>query len=351
MSKTIDVSYHNGAINWEKVKASGIDGAILRCGYGDNIESQDDKQWARNLSECERLGIPIGVYLYSYATSDKQAKSELSHILRLIKGHTFKYPIFIDVEEPGTQSYAPKACKIICEGIKAAGYTPGIYASLSWFNNHLTEVRGKYIEWMARYKNLPENTYKGKFDIWQYASDGKVDGISGRVDMNYCYTEFASIKKPSTSKPAAKKKLGNVDVTYQAYTTKWHAAVKNKSDWAGKADNEPIRYLAIKVNKGKIKARVCTEKNGWLPYLTFADKYDLKDKKNGILGDGSPITAVELYYFTPDGYNYKEIHYRVSVKNNKSFYAEQVDTLTANGADGYAGDKKNYIDKFQAWIE
>ena len=351
MSKIIDVSYHNGVINWEKVKASGIDGAILRCGYGDDIESQDDKQWARNISECERLGIPIGIYLYSYATSDKQAKSELSHILRLIKGHTFKYPIFIDVEEPGTQSYAPKACKIICEGIKAAGYTPGIYASLSWFNNHLTEVRGKYIEWMARYKNLPADTYKGKFDIWQYASDGKVDGISGRVDMNYCYTEFASVKKPSTSKPAAKKNLGKVDVTYQAYTTKWHAAVKNKLDWAGKADNEPIRYLAIKVSKGKIKARVCTEKNGWLPYLTFADKYDLKNKKNGILGDGSPITAVELYYFTPDGYNYKEIHYRVSVKNNKNFYAEQIDTITANGADGYAGDKKNYIDKFQAWIE
>ena len=87
----IDVSYHNGVINWEKVKASGCAGAILRCGYGDNIASQDDKQWIRNLAECERLGIPVGVYLYSYATCDRQAQSELEHILRLIKGIHFSY--------------------------------------------------------------------------------------------------------------------------------------------------------------------------------------------------------------------------------------------------------------------
>ena len=98
MSKLIiDVSYHNGVINWERVKASGCAGAILRCGYGDDIASQDDKQWVRNLAECERLGIPVGVYLYSYATCDRQAQSELAHILRLIKGHTFQLPIFLDV--------------------------------------------------------------------------------------------------------------------------------------------------------------------------------------------------------------------------------------------------------------
>ena len=81
----IDVSQHQGTIDWNTVKDK-IDGAILRCGYGDDITLQDDTQYARNLSECERLGIPYGVYLYSYATTEAQAKSELSHILRLIKG-------------------------------------------------------------------------------------------------------------------------------------------------------------------------------------------------------------------------------------------------------------------------
>ena len=223
MSKLIiDVSYHNGVINWEKVKASGCAGAILRCGYGDDIISQDDKQWIRNLAECERLGIPVGVYLYSYATCDRQAQSELDHILRLIKGHTFQLPIFLDVEEPGTQNYAPRCCEIVCEGLKANGYTPGIYASLSWFNNHLGSVRGKYIEWMARYKNLPADTYKGQYAIWQYSSDGHVDGVNGRVDVNYCYMEFGESATPVTpsapSKPAEKKDLGQVDITYQAFT-------------------------------------------------------------------------------------------------------------------------------------
>ena len=92
----IDVSQHQGVIDWNKVKGN-IDGAILRCGYGDDITSQDDTQYARNLSECERLGIPRGVYLYSYARTETQAKSELAHILRLIKGHTFQLPIYLQL--------------------------------------------------------------------------------------------------------------------------------------------------------------------------------------------------------------------------------------------------------------
>ena len=356
MSKLIiDVSYHNGVINWEKVKASGCAGAILRCGYGDNIASQDDKQWVRNLAECERLGIPVGVYLYSYATCDRQAKSELEHILRLIKGHTFQLPIFIDVEEPGTQSFAARTCEIVCEGLKSAGYTPGVYASLSWFNGYLGSIRGKYIEWMARYKNLPEDTYKDQYAIWQYSSDGHVDGVNGRVDVNYCYMEIGGSATPVTpsapSKPAEKKDLGQVDITYQAYTTKWWPAVTNKADWAGKGDDVPIKWLAVKVSKGSIRARVYTQANGWLPYLTFGNSYDLNDKKNGILGDGSEILAVELYYITPEGYEYQMVHYRVSVRDNSNFYSEQIDTLKTNGADGYAGDKKRFVDKFQAWIE
>ena len=95
--KVIDVSYHNGTIDWEKVKAAGVDGAILRCGYGMDRSDQDDKQWARNLSECERLGIPKGVYLYSYADTEAKARSELAHILRLIKGHKFEYLYLVDL--------------------------------------------------------------------------------------------------------------------------------------------------------------------------------------------------------------------------------------------------------------
>ena len=98
MWKLIDVSEHQGKIDWEKVKPQ-IDGAILRCGYGMDIERQDDTYFRRNADECTRLGIPFGVYLYSYADSVEKARSEAAHVLRLIEGYKLSYPVYLDLEE------------------------------------------------------------------------------------------------------------------------------------------------------------------------------------------------------------------------------------------------------------
>lgn len=188
-----------------------------------------------------------------------------------------------------------------------------------------------------------------KFEtICQQLANAIIAAVGGESVSSGSGTE----QKVPTAKPeAGKKELGHVDITYQAYTTKWWPAVKNQEDWAGKGDNTPIRYLAVKVSKGKIKGRVYTKKSGWLPYLTFSDSYNTNDFDNGCLGDGSDILAVELYYYTPDGYEYKEVHYRVSPKNDTGYYPVQVDNKKGDGFDGYAGDKKSYVDKFQAWIE
>ena len=185
----IDVSEHQGTIGWETAKQH-IDGAIIRCGYGDDIVSQDDEQFARNLSECERLNIPHGAYLYSYADTTEHAQSELQHILRLIRGHSFQLPIYIDCEASGTEKFAPTACKIICDGIAAAGFTPGVYANTSWWNNHLTTVTG-YSRWVAQYNSVC--TYGGTYDMWQYTETGSVPGISVPVDISYCYTKFTDM--------------------------------------------------------------------------------------------------------------------------------------------------------------
>ncbi|MBQ3691776.1 MAG: CHAP domain-containing protein, partial [Clostridia bacterium] len=213
----IDVSEHQGVIDWNKVK-SHIDGAIIRCGYGDDITSQDDKQYVRNLSECERLKIPKGIYLYSYATTETQAKSELAHILRLIKGHTFELPIFLDCEEAGTESFAPKACKIICDGVKAAGFTPGVYSSTYWWNTYLNNITS-YIRWVAHWNSVCG--YTGEYLIWQYGTE-YVDGINGKVDSNYYYGDFAettaTIETETTSETdTAKKDSSKLDIYYQVY--------------------------------------------------------------------------------------------------------------------------------------
>lgn len=185
--KVIDVSYHNGTIDWEKVKAAGIDGAILRCGYGDNITSQDDEQWKRNADECTRLGIPFGTYLYSYAKSDAQAKSEAEHVLRLVKGYKLSYPVYYDLEEDGTESGAAGRMKIFADIIEKAGYWCGIYCNKSWWDNHLKSIGDRYTKWIARYNNT---LGMNGVDMWQYSSSGTVSGISGKVDMNHCYRDF-----------------------------------------------------------------------------------------------------------------------------------------------------------------
>jgi lysozyme len=241
--RVIDVSEHQGTINWNQVK-NNIDGAILRCGYGSDIATQDDKQWARNLSECERLGIPHGVYLYSYATNDTMAQSELAHILRLIKGHVFRLPIYLDCEHSGTESYAPTACKIICDGIKAAGFTPGVYANLNWWNNYLTGVTA-YRRWVAQYNSRCD--YTGPYDIWQYSSKGSVPGISGNVDMNWCYKEFSKITGSNIStKPTgqtAKKSVS--EIAKEVIAGKW-----------GNGDDRKTRLTAAGYDYAAVQAEV-----------------------------------------------------------------------------------------------
>lgn len=187
IKKLIDVSEHQGQIEWEKVKHQ-IDGAILRCGYGMDQTNQDDEQFKRNADECTRLGIPFGVYLYSYADTEEKANSEAAHVLRLIDGYKLAYPVYLDLEEAGTEKGAVKRAEIFAEIIEKAGYMCGIYANLNWWENHLKGLE-KYTKWIAQYNSTCDYTGANK-DIWQYTSKGSIDGISGNVDMNECYRDF-----------------------------------------------------------------------------------------------------------------------------------------------------------------
>lgn len=203
----IDVSEHQGVIDWEQVK-DHIDGVILRCGYGMDIASQDDKQWARNVAECERLGIPYGVYIYSYATNTDRAKSEAQHVLRLIQGHKLSYPVYFDIEEPGTEGSAVANAIAFGDIIEAAGYWCGVYYNRNWHNNVIKGQLDRFTRWGAGYgtnNGQKQDNYKPGFgeDIWQYSSKGSVPGVSGNVDVNVCYRDFpAEIGGGSTPEPA-----------------------------------------------------------------------------------------------------------------------------------------------------
>ena len=194
----IDVSEHQGRIDWNAVKASGIDFAILRVGFGaPSWGGRVDYQFNRNISECERLGIPYGVYIYSYAFDNQQAADEASMVIDCLSGHNPRLPVYYDLEDKtiiadGRQSGIASRAQIFCNKISSAGYKPGIYANLNWFNNILTDPvfkSGSWDHWIAQYNS--QCHYTGSYSFWQYTSRGKVSGISGNVDMNYAYVDVS----------------------------------------------------------------------------------------------------------------------------------------------------------------
>ena len=194
----IDVSEHQGRIDWNAVKASGIDFAILRVGFGaPSWGGRVDYQFNRNISECERLGIPYGVYVYSYAFDNQQAADEASMVIDCLSGHNPRLPVYYDLEDKtiiadGRQSGIASRAQTFCNKISSAGYKPGIYANLNWFNNILTDPVFKsssWDHWIAQYNS--QCHYTGSYSFWQYTSRGKVSGISGNVDMNYAYVDVS----------------------------------------------------------------------------------------------------------------------------------------------------------------
>lgn len=185
--RLIDVSEFNGRIDWEQVKETEIEGAIIRCGYGNDIVSQDDRQWRYNAEECTRLGIPFGAYLYSYARTDAQSRSEAAHALRLIRGYRLSYPVYLDLEQPGTEGHAVAGAKIFGNLIENAGYFAGIYANEYWFTTVIGNALNRYTKWCAKYSDIRPSV---ECDIWQYSDTGRVSGINGFVDLNVCYRDF-----------------------------------------------------------------------------------------------------------------------------------------------------------------
>ena len=191
----IDVSKHQGMIDWSKVKT---DFAILRAGFG-RYESQKDPQFERNYAGAKAAGIPVGAYWYSYAMSVEEAREEAQACMQVLEGKRFEYPVYFDIEE-GRQSNLSKAtltaiCEAFCDTLEKAGYFAGVYASTYWFTHKLDHARlaSKYTIWLADYRADYNKTLKR--DMHQYTSSGHVAGIPWAVDLDVCTVDFPAIIK------------------------------------------------------------------------------------------------------------------------------------------------------------
>lgn len=194
----IDVSEHNGTLDWAKIKASGIQFAIIRTGYG---VSHEDTQFQKNVKGALAQGIPVGVYHFSYALNAAGARNEAALVLSLLAPYKdeITLPVFFDFEYDtvdyakkqgvtlGKQAFNDHAVAFL-ETVKAAGYTPGIYFNLDYKNRFVDASRlGGYVQWYAQYNNTAAWT---GYDVWQYSSKHTINGHSCNFDINVADETF-----------------------------------------------------------------------------------------------------------------------------------------------------------------
>lgn len=307
----IDVSSNNGVINWDKVKAQGVQFVIIRCGIGSDYANQDDTQFLRNYNECKRVGIPVGTYLYSYACNVSDAKSEADHVLRLVRGKNFELGIWFDMED--ADQYKAKRnvqystcvdiCETFCNIIESKGLKVGIYANLDWLNNKINNSRlDKFDKWVAQWTT--KCTYSKKYSIWQFGGEvnvirsNKLDGINGSVDMDYLMNDDVSPTPGSKPTPTNPDYTGVI--TYQVYDGKWEKEV-NKCDntnegYAGDSINF-ISGVRAKPQFGEIKIKSHIINKGWLEEVSSKD-YKSDDIQDGNSYSGIYTQPIDAVMFT-----------------------------------------------------
>lgn len=263
MIKGIDISSHNGSINMEKVKNSGIKFVILRIGYGKN-QNQLDKNFKINYENAIQNNIPVGIYLYSYATNTDDAKKEAELVLNNIKKLKIEYPIFIDMEDAdnykANRNVSNETCIDICEKfcleIENAGYYTGIYANLDWLNNRINSSRlNRFDKWVAQWNS--KCTYEKEYGMWQYSDKGKIDGIKGSVDLNYAIYDYPSIIKKANLNHLNVESTELIYYTVQSgdnlssiakkYGTTWKEIYKLNKDIIGENPNLIYPGLKLKI--------------------------------------------------------------------------------------------------------
>ena len=192
----IDVSKWQKEIDWDKVKNEGVDYAIIRCGYRGSVTGSlvEDPYFEQNIKGARAAGIKVGVYFFTQAVNEVEAVEEASMVISLVRDYELQYPVFIDTEGAGGNGRADSlnveertaVCEAFCTTVKNAGLEAGVYASRNWYNNKLTaNTLESYAIWLAEYRSVP--LYQGYYQMWQYTSKGKINGINGNVDLNVSY--------------------------------------------------------------------------------------------------------------------------------------------------------------------
>ena len=327
MSKGIDVSEHQGNINWDSVKAAGIEFAIIRIAYGQN--SVDSKA-IRNIEECIRVGIPFGVYTYSYALNINNAVNEANLVIKTLAPYKekIKFPVVIDMEDadgyksrqgmPSNDTLV-SICEKECLMFEEAGYYAAIYANLNWFNNKLNDTRlDRFDKWVAQWSS--KCTYNKGYGMWQYTSSGTVNGISGRVDMNYAYKDYPAIINTSSTSTNTTTKKTIEQLAKEVLAGNWG----NGEDRKNRLTAEGYDYNAVQAQVNELSGVSKKKTNEEIADEVIAGKWD--------------VGTVRKQKLETAGYDYNTIQsivnkkMGVSTSSEKTYTVKSGDTLSGIGA-------------------
>ena len=306
IARGIDVSNYQGTVDWDMVKAAGIDFAILRVGP---VYGKPDDSFERNAAECERLSIPYGVYYYSYARSVADANKEADRTLAWLGGHHPSLPVYYDLEDnyilqdPNfSKDKLAQIAQAFCNRMEAVGFKSGIYANLNWLNNYLDSPSlSGYDHWVAQY-NWRCN-YAGSYSFWQYSNSGNVPGVNGRCDMNFCFN--GSLLNVDDSK---------MHIQYEAHVSNigWMSSKRDGSTAGTTGQSKSVEDLKVSilnpVEDGSVQINANVSGIGWQGWDTPSAS------EGGTTGQGRAVEAVRLRLTGSLAKGY-DVYYRVHASN------------------------------------
>lgn len=246
----IDVSQWQGNINFNLVKASGINFVMIRAGYG-RYANQKDPYFEQNYKRAKAAGLNVGAYWYSYALNEAQATEEAKVFCEVIKGKTFEYPVAFDIEDKTQSGLSPatigKIVTAFCSYMEKQGYFVSLYSYASFLNNKVpAAVRNKYDIWVAHF-DVMTPSYSGSYGMWQNSSTYKVRGIGGNVDHDYSYKNYPSIMKTKGLNGFKKSSAAT------SSTNKTTASKTNKTASSASKTNTAAKPAAKKVTTYTVK--------------------------------------------------------------------------------------------------
>lgn len=262
----IDVSTYQGDIDWTRVKASGIEFAMLRASFGSGpVEEQTDARFHKNAYEAAMAGLFIGAYHNTFAATAAEAHREAELFLKVIKGYRLAYPVAVDIEDVLLRYFSPEQLSIVagtwCEDVRAAGYYPVIFGKADTFKNRLTkETRETYEFWLVEPGDTA--TYDGKFGMRQVSVHKKIAGIRGFANRDEAYSDYASViygggyngfekPAPESEQPEANKTKEKSKAPAGVMTSKVAAFIKlkelfDKSKGSFKEPDTPPETVTVK---------------------------------------------------------------------------------------------------------